>query len=99
WNFQNALLPPSRNTVSAAIAAGIALLWNGSGLDFQTMRSLSGPYFSLSWLIDVSTREQNGHWKSLKSTSVTGALRLPQTGSLDETGTAASSSLHGCPSA
>ncbi len=35
------------------------------------------------------TREQNGHWKSLISTMVTGAFGLPQVGSLAETGTLA----------
>src|SRR5581483_6047846 len=67
------------------------------GLFFQTTRSLSLPYFSLSCEIVASTREQKGHWKSLKITSVTGAVREPHTGSLDDTGTAASSSLHAPP--
>src|SRR5262249_27334377 len=97
-HFQNALEPPSRKTVSAARAAGRASLWNGSGLFFQTTRSLSGPYLSLtSWML-ASTLLQNGHWKSLKSTSVTGASRLPHVGSFDEMGTAASSSLQVPPS-
>src|SRR5512132_674639 len=99
WNFQKALEPPWRKTVSAASDAGRALGWNGSGLLFHTTRSLSGPYFSFSCVMVVSTLLQKGHWKSLKRTSVTGAVRLPHTGSLEETGTAASSSLHEPPSA
>jgi hypothetical protein len=38
---------------------------------------------------------QNGHSKSLKTTIVTGAARVPHMGSFDDTGTAASSSVHG----
>ena len=99
WNFQNASLPAEAEHGLGRVAAGFAFGWKGSGLFFQTMRSLSGPYVSLSWLIVGSTREQNGHWKSLKSTIVTGAERMPHIGSLDEIGTAASSSLHTAASA
>ena len=48
----------------------------------------------LTWSSVGSTREQNGHWKSEKMTMVTGASRLPQTGSSLVTGTGDSSSLH-----
>ncbi len=37
-------------------------------------------------------REQKGHWKSANSTIVTGAVRLPQVGSLGSIGTPASAS-------
>src|SRR5262249_61466452 len=75
WNFQKALEPPRRNTVSAAIAAGLAFWWNGSGLFFHTTRSLSGPYFSFSWVLVGSTRLQNGHRQSPDTTIVTGPVR------------------------
>jgi len=98
WNFQKAFEPPSRKTVSAATDAGRAFLWNGSGLFFQMTRSFSGPYFSLSCVMVVSTLWQNGHSKSLNTTMVTGAVRAPHVGSFDETGTLAASSFQGVPS-
>ena len=39
----------------AASDAGRALGWKGSGLLFHTTRSFSGPYFSLSCVMVVST--------------------------------------------
>ena len=39
------------------------------------------------------TRPQNGHWKSLNSTMVTGASGLPHDGSRSLTGTTAASSF------
>jgi len=85
WNFQKS--PPSAATVTAASAAGRALLWNGRGLFFQTTRTLSGPYSFLIRSTVGSTREQNGHSKSLASTIVTGASALPHMGSSAPIGT------------
>src|SRR5580704_1399813 len=77
----------------AAIAAGRALWCISSGLFFQTMRSVSDPYFARSADSVASARSEKGHSKSPNSTIVTGANRLPQVGLRGEMGTAASSSL------
>ena len=61
------------------------------------MRTLSGPYVVLTWSIVGSTREQNGHWKSVNWTMVTGASRLPHIGSLLEMGTGESLSSQAPP--
>ena len=61
------------------------------GLFFQTMRTLSGRTSRGSRASVGSARAQNGHWKSANSTIVTGAVRLPQVGSLGPIGTPASS--------
>src|SRR5207237_10149206 len=54
----------------AAIAAGIALGWKGSGRSRHATRTL--PLYSvITWLIVGSTRLQNGHWKSENCTIVT----------------------------
>src|SRR5437016_2690228 len=58
------------------------------------MRSDSGPYASRSAFNVTTTRPQYGHWKSEKTTIVTSASRLPSIGSLLDTGTGESASLH-----
>src|SRR5689334_5421453 len=70
----------------AARAAGMARWWNGRGRLRHTMRTLS-PYFSrMAWKVG-SMREQKGHWKSEKTTSVMGAKRGPRTGDQGATST------------
>src|SRR5438067_650343 len=63
----------------AASAAGMALLWNGSGRFFHTMRTSFG--YSLATCVSVgSTRPQNGHWKSDHMTMVTLDVLGPRAG-------------------
>ena len=50
------------------------------------MRSWPGPYWRISSAIVAAARWQKGHWKSANSTMVTGAVRLPRTGSAAVTG-------------
>ena len=61
-----------------ASAAGVALLWNGSGSCLNATRT-SLPYSFMTCLTVGSTRPQNGHWKSENSTIVT----LASFGALD----------------
>src|SRR5215470_12738286 len=63
----------------AASAAGMAFGWNESGWFFQTIFTLL-PYCSRTCLSVGSTREQNGHWKSLHTAMVTGAPLGPSMG-------------------
>src|SRR5688572_27717773 len=60
-----------------AIAAPIALAWNGSGWFIHTSAT-SLPYFCSRPLTVGSDRLQNGHSKSLNSTMVTLALAGPR---------------------
>src|SRR5262249_55447261 len=77
---------PCSAAAMAASAAGIACSWNGSGLLRHTTRSLS-PYLARMASMVGSTREQNGHWKSLHSIIVTSASGLPRVGAVEGAGT------------
>ena len=63
----------------AAMAAGLALLWKGSGRLRQATRTLP-EYSFMIWSTVGSTREQNGHWKSENWTMVTRASLAPLMG-------------------
>jgi len=63
----------------ASSAAGSARGWNGSGLSFQTTRTLSPYVFEISSSVGM-TLLQNGHWKSDHSTIVTSAVAGPLDG-------------------
>jgi hypothetical protein len=55
------------------------LSWKGSGWFTKTMATSLGYFFSISFTVGV-TRPQNGHWKSLNSTTVTLAALGPRRG-------------------
>ena len=78
-------LPCSR-AASAASAAGTACGCIGSGWCFHTTRICPGNACS-SCASEGSTRVQNGHWKSEKSTTVSFASAGPRDGSSARTGT------------
>ena len=61
------------------MAAGLALLWKGSGRLRHATRTLPA-YSFMIWSMVGSTREQNGHWKSENCTMVTSASLAPLIG-------------------
>src|ERR1051325_2243586 len=70
---------PCSPAARAAMAAGMALGWKGSGRSRHATRTLP-LYSSMTLLMVGSTREQNGHWKSENCTMVTSASLAPFTG-------------------
>ena len=82
---QNFASPPCARASSAAIAAGSARAWNGSGFWRNEKRSLPGNASSSCFKVGP-TRLQNGHSKSDDSTIVTSASAGPRSG-VSSTGT------------